>query len=80
MHNRSFQKKIDPVKSELMNMRRALNKEILCPRSCHVDQFTFHISLPSLKKKIHHRYSRITKLTLFRCLQSRISSLPKAPP
>jgi len=29
------------------------------PHSCHVDQFTFHISLPSLIK-IHHFYSLIT--------------------
>ena len=34
-------------------------QDFLCPSSCHVDQFTFHISLPSLIK-IHHFYSLIT--------------------
>ena len=53
------------VKSELVNMTRAWDKEGGVPdrnqaldlkhmsfkfaRSCHVDQFTFNISLPSLK-------------------------------
>ena len=43
------------------------------PRSCHVDQFTFHISLPSLKFTIFIHLSRIPTLSfrkITRCVCS----------
>ena len=62
------------MRGELINMTRAWNKEFeitffFVPRSYHVDQFTFNISLPSLKFAIFIHLSLLTTTSIVLILE-----------